>query len=181
MDIIIILVLSVEKARELLKEGVPLVDVRTETEYESKNIRKAMNIPLYMLEQKVPEILPDRNKTILLHCRSGSRSFAAKRKLKGMGYANVFNLGSFGRAKKIAERGMFIAFLIFFDSYSVSVRTSTSGTPSLSSSRAFSTERFSLCDIEIMALIIAAVSFFSGISSINVLSILSTSRGNRRR
>lgn len=119
MDIIIILIialaanylikiilfqdLSVEKARELLKEGVPLVDVRTETEYESKKIRKAMNIPLYMLEQKVPEILPDRNKTILLHCRSGSRSFAAKRKLKGMGYANVFNLGSFGRAKKIAD------------------------------------------------------------------------------
>ena len=94
--------LSVEKARELLQAGAPLVDVRTETEYEDGNIKKAMNIPLYLVAQKVPELLPDRNKTILLHCRSGSRSFAAKRKLKGMGYTNVFNLGSFGRAKKIA-------------------------------------------------------------------------------
>jgi len=45
--------------------------------------------------------VPDKNQVLLLHCLSGTRSGIAKRQLKSMGYQNVFNLGSYGRAGKI--------------------------------------------------------------------------------
>jgi phage shock protein E len=44
----------------------------------------------------------DKNQVLLLHCASGMRSGVAKQKLKSLGYANFFNLGSLARARKIA-------------------------------------------------------------------------------
>jgi rhodanese-related sulfurtransferase len=41
---------------------------------------------------------------LLLHCLSGMRSGMAKQKLKSLGYANVFNLGSLARARKIVGK-----------------------------------------------------------------------------
>jgi rhodanese-related sulfurtransferase len=38
---------------------------------------------------------------VLLHCQSGMRSGLAMKKLKRLGYANVFNLGSYSRASHI--------------------------------------------------------------------------------
>jgi phage shock protein E len=46
-------------------------------------------------------IITDKNKPLLLHCSSGVRSSMAKKKLEGLGYKNVFNLGSYERAGKI--------------------------------------------------------------------------------
>ena len=45
--------------------------------------------------------MKDKNQTLLLHCASGMRSGIAKDTLKSLGYANVFNLGSLARARKI--------------------------------------------------------------------------------
>ena len=50
-----------------------------------------------------PGELKDKSRVLLLHCLSGGRSGIAKRQLKGMGYTNVFNLGSYGRAKQIVS------------------------------------------------------------------------------
>jgi rhodanese-related sulfurtransferase len=38
---------------------------------------------------------------LLLHCLSGARSGIGKGMLKRMGYRQVFNLGSYGRATRI--------------------------------------------------------------------------------
>ena len=93
--------LSVEQAREMIRKGAIIVDVRTEGEYSNSNIKESVHIPLNELKEKIESMVADKEKTILLHCRSGSRSFAAKRMLKRLGYAHAFNIGSFGRAKKI--------------------------------------------------------------------------------
>ena len=47
--------------------------------------------------------VPDKNQVMLLHCQSGMRSAVAVGKLKSIGYANAFNLGSLSRAKAIVS------------------------------------------------------------------------------
>jgi rhodanese-related sulfurtransferase len=46
----------------------------------------------------------DQNQVLLVHCLSGGRSGLAKQQLKGMGYPNVFNLGSLSRTRMICDR-----------------------------------------------------------------------------
>jgi len=93
--------LTVDQAREMIQKGAVIVDVRTDGEYDSSNIKESVHVPLNELKDKIEQVVSDKDKTVLLHCRSGSRSFAAKRMLKRLGYTNAYNIGSFGRAKKI--------------------------------------------------------------------------------
>jgi rhodanese-related sulfurtransferase len=60
-----------------------------------------INIPLDEIATALPKRVKDKNQTLLLHCASGMRSGIAKDTLKSLGYANVFNLGSLARARKI--------------------------------------------------------------------------------
>jgi rhodanese-related sulfurtransferase len=46
-------------------------------------------------------VAPNKEQPLLLHCLSGTRSAAGEDTLKRMGYQNVLNLGSYGRAQKI--------------------------------------------------------------------------------
>ena len=93
--------LSVDQAREMIQDGAVIVDVRSDGEYSSANIKESVYVPLNELKEKIDKVVPDKERTVLLHCRSGGRSFAAKRMMKKLGYNNVFNIGSFGRARKI--------------------------------------------------------------------------------
>ena len=93
--------ISPDDARKFLRQGALVVDVREAGEYRGEHLPKAVNIPLGELWSSLPRLVTDKNQVLLLHCLSGTRSGIAKRQLKGMGYANVFNLGSYGRAEKI--------------------------------------------------------------------------------
>lgn len=93
--------LNVEKARKMIDEGAVIIDVRSENEYQTSHLERTVHIPLPELKERIGKTVADKGKVVLLHCRSGSRSFAAKRMLKGMGYENVYNLGSFKRAKRM--------------------------------------------------------------------------------
>jgi rhodanese-related sulfurtransferase len=53
------------------------------------------------LRESLPRRVKDKNQVLLLYCLSGGRSGIAKQRFKGLGYQNVFNLGSFGRARQI--------------------------------------------------------------------------------
>lgn len=92
---------SSKEAVEYLRNGAMLIDVRSAQEYESGHILQAYNMPLDRIDVLVPTAVKDRNKVLLLHCASGVRSGLAKRKLEGLGYRNVFNLGSYDRASQI--------------------------------------------------------------------------------
>ena len=95
--------ISVTDARAQLKAGALLVDVRTPAEFNSGHLPDAINLPLDQIETKLPQRQKDKNQAILLHCQSGMRSGMAMKKLKSAGYANVFNLGSYGRAARIVR------------------------------------------------------------------------------
>ncbi len=92
---------SAADARKCLEQGALVVDVRTPGEFNSGRVTKAINLPLDDLQNSVPRRVPDKSQTLLLHCLSGTRSAMAKGQLKRMGYTNVHNLGSFGRAQSI--------------------------------------------------------------------------------
>ncbi len=92
---------SPEVARNYLRQGALVVDVRSSGEYSGGHLPNAVNIPLGELKEALPIRVPDKNQVLLLHCLSGTRSAIAKRQLKGMGYQNVFNLGSYSRAQEI--------------------------------------------------------------------------------
>ena len=95
---------SAATARKYLKEGALVVDVRSAQEFKARHLSMTMNIPLGELQTSLPRRVSDKNQVLLLHCLSGTRSGIARRALKAMGYANVFNLGSYGRAKSILNR-----------------------------------------------------------------------------
>jgi phage shock protein E len=93
--------ISSKEASEYLKSGAMLIDVRSVNEFESGHILQAHNMPMDRIDVLVPTAVRDKNKVLLLHCSTGTRSGMAKKKLEAIGYKNVFNLGSYERAGKI--------------------------------------------------------------------------------
>jgi len=97
--------ISAAAARNYLQKGALVVDVRNAVEFRGGHLPGAVNIPLDALKVSLPERIKDKNQVLLLHCLSGTRSAFGRRILKGIGYQNVFNLGSYGRAAKILGHG----------------------------------------------------------------------------
>jgi phage shock protein E len=95
--------ISAKKARTHLKNGALVVDVRTVGEFVSGHLPIAVNLPVNELETSMTSYVKDKKQVILVHCQSGIRSSIAKKKLKAMGYANTFNLGTYARATQIVN------------------------------------------------------------------------------
>ena len=78
------------KAKQL--NGSKIIDVRNKREFEEGNISGSINIPEYMIDETFKDVVNDKNTDIVLYCSSGFRSTKAYKKLKNMGYKNVWNL-----------------------------------------------------------------------------------------
>lgn len=92
-----------DDARRLLAEGAVVIDVRSKSEFASGHIEGAINLPLEVVAEKIATVAPDQDAPVFLHCMSGTRSAMAARKLRALGYKQVFNLGSLARAGKLCE------------------------------------------------------------------------------
>jgi len=79
---------TVDQSKKMLHRVV-LLDVRTKPEYRSFHLADSLHIELSQLANRIKEL--DKRKEYLVYCRSGSRSDAAVRMLKSMGY-KVFNM-----------------------------------------------------------------------------------------
>ena len=66
------------------RSDLHLLDVREPDEWQAGHIAGAQHIPLGQLRERLAEVPKDR--TILAVCRSGSRSEAAMRGLRTLGY-----------------------------------------------------------------------------------------------
>lgn len=80
-------------AKALVAKGALLCDVRSPGEFASGHLPGAVNIPVGELKARVGE-LGDKSKPVIVYCASGARSAMARSSLKGMGFTEVFNLGS---------------------------------------------------------------------------------------
>jgi rhodanese-related sulfurtransferase len=87
--------------KQALKNGAIIVDVRSKGEYAGGHIPGSVNIPVESLMGNLNK-LKNKNQTIITCCASGMRSGSAKMMLKGKGYTDVHNGGSwFSLGKKI--------------------------------------------------------------------------------
>ena len=91
---------ELELARET--DGAVIVDVRSAEEYAKGHIPGAINIPGDDLEA-ILSAVPDKSTPLFTYCLRGSRSSKAAGALKGMGYANVINMGGIDKYKGETE------------------------------------------------------------------------------
>jgi phage shock protein E len=86
------------RAKTMVENGAMVVDVRSQNEFVSESIECTVNLPLENLGENTEKF---KDQTALIFCNSGTRSHIAVEKLKQHGLKNVFNLGSFTRAKEL--------------------------------------------------------------------------------
>lgn len=86
--------ITAKEASELmLDEAVLVVDVRTKGEFKEGYIANAINIPVEDIQAGTAVLPEDKERTILLYCRSGNRSAVASNILIDAGYLDVRDFG----------------------------------------------------------------------------------------
>ena len=84
-----------EEAKKIMDSGEEhiILDTREQDEFDEGHIPNAILIPHTEIENKAIELIPDKDKLILVYCRSGRRSKIAAEALSKLGYTNVKEFG----------------------------------------------------------------------------------------
>jgi rhodanese-related sulfurtransferase len=78
--------------RQQAGETPTIIDVREPWEFEESRIDGSKNIPLGSLPQALDDLEELKDQEVIVHCKSGARSSAAKAFLTQQGFTNVRNL-----------------------------------------------------------------------------------------
>jgi rhodanese-related sulfurtransferase len=92
--------LDPEAAEAKLRQGAQLVDVRGAEEFRAGSLEDAINLPLFLLRMRMPEL--DRSRPCIVCCDDGRRSATAAFLLVQRGYDAHVLLGGLGA---LASRG----------------------------------------------------------------------------
>ena len=84
-----------EEAKEMMdSQEVIILDVREQDEYDSSHISGAVLLPVGSIdEDTAAEVIPEKDSTVLVYCRSGNRSKTASSALADLGYTNIYEFG----------------------------------------------------------------------------------------
>ena len=87
--------ITAEEAKKIMNSGEDyiILDTREQDEFDEGHIPGAILIPYTEIENKAEKMLPDKNKLILVYCRSGRRSKIAAATLSRIGYTNIKEFG----------------------------------------------------------------------------------------
>lgn len=88
--------ITAEEAKTMMESGgkdLVILDVRTMEEFNTGHIQNAVLIPDTEIGAKAPDVLTDKDQTILVYCRTGRRSAEAAKKLVDLGYINIYDFG----------------------------------------------------------------------------------------
>lgn len=87
--------ITAEEAKKIMDSGEEhiILDTREQDEFDEGHIPGAILIPYTEIENKAEEMLPDKDKLILVYCRSGRRSKIAAENLAKLGHTNVKEFG----------------------------------------------------------------------------------------
>ena len=87
--------ISQEEAKEMMDtQEVIILDVREQDEYDSGHIPGAVLLPVGTIEEETAaEVIPEKDSTVLVYCRSGNRSKTASSALAELGYTNIYEFG----------------------------------------------------------------------------------------
>src|SRR5690242_18311207 len=75
--------------KPLVGNGVAIVDVRDQEEWDAGHLPGATHVPRSFLESRIEGAVPDRERRVVLYCASGNRSALAAKTLEELGYADV--------------------------------------------------------------------------------------------
>ncbi len=92
-QILVLSILLVGCSDDNLETEPLLIDVRTIAEYNSGYIEGAVNYPTDVLVERLEANQIDKNREIILYCRSGFRSANSLIQLQKAGYTNVSDMG----------------------------------------------------------------------------------------
>ena len=73
-------------------ESFVILDVRTPEEFAQGHVPGAINIPHDKLGDRIAELMGDKNKDVVLYCRSGRRAVLAADTLKAGGFTKLLHL-----------------------------------------------------------------------------------------
>lgn len=84
-----------EEAKEMMDtQEVIVLDVREQNEYDSGHIPGAVLLPVGAIdEDTAAAVIPEKDSTVLVYCRSGNRSKTASSTLAELGYTNIYEFG----------------------------------------------------------------------------------------
>lgn len=84
-----------KEAKEIIDKGEYdiILDVRTLEEYNEGYIKGAVLLPDNEISHKADSVIGDKDKVVLVYCRSGRRSKQAAQELMDMGYKNILDFG----------------------------------------------------------------------------------------
>lgn len=87
--------ISQEEAKEIMdSQDVIILDVREQDEYDSGHIPGAVLLPVGIIDETTAaEVIPEKDSTVLVYCRSGNRSKTASSTLAELGYSNIYEFG----------------------------------------------------------------------------------------
>ena len=84
-----------ETAKRMMDEqDVVILDVREQDEYDSGHIADALLLPVGTIsEETAASVIPEKDTTVLVYCRSGNRSKTASQALADLGYTQIYEFG----------------------------------------------------------------------------------------
>ena len=84
-----------EEAKAMMdSQEVIILDVREQDEYDSGHIPGAVLLPVGTIDDTTAaQVIPEKDSTVLVYCRSGNRSKTASAALADLGYTNIYEFG----------------------------------------------------------------------------------------
>ena len=84
-----------EEAKEMMdSQEVIILDVREQDEYDSSHIPGAVLQPVGTIDETTAaQVIPEKDSTVLVYCRSGNRSKTASAALADLGYTSIYEFG----------------------------------------------------------------------------------------
>lgn len=77
-----------------------VIDVRSQSEWDSGHVSRAVHIPHTEIAERISEVTADKDAKIVVYCAVGGRAGMAKTTLEELGYTNVENGGGFDDVKE---------------------------------------------------------------------------------
>ena len=82
---------AAKQAWPMIESGALLIDVRSNEEFAAGHIEGALNIPFEKTAALMSAIGTDKQRPVVVYCRSGNRSGKAMAELQKNGYTQLFN------------------------------------------------------------------------------------------
>lgn len=99
--------ISQQQAHEMMQqEGVVVLDVRQQQEYDTGHIPGAVLLPVGSInDESAAEVIPTKDTVVLVYCRSGNRSKVASAALAELGYTGIYEFGGISSWPYEVEQG----------------------------------------------------------------------------